>query len=255
MLTNKIALVTGASRGIGRAIALRLASAGADVIITYLRKRQAAQGVATEIEMKGRRVQVCKANVSDPEDLEQLMTVVRDFGGLDILVANAATGVMEPLMNATSKHWDWTLRANAWGFLRLAQLAAPIMAERGGGRIIALTSPGSTRVIDHYGLVGTSKAALEAAIRYLAVELAPQGIMVNGISPGIVDTDAAGFLPRSDELLAMINKQTPAGRITTPEDVADVTLLLSSDLAKMIVGQIIVVDGGFSLRLAPLPGA
>ena len=255
MLTNKIALVTGASRGIGRAIALRMASAGADVIITYLRKRQAAQEVATEIETKGRRVQVCKVNVSNTEDLEQLMTVVRDFGGLDILVANAATGVMEPLMNATLKHWDWTLGANAWGFLRLAQLAAPIMAERGGGRIIALTSPGSTRVIDHYGLVGTSKAALEAAIRYLSVELAPQVITVNGISPGRVYTDAAGFLPRSDELLAMINKQTPAGRSATPEDVADVTLLLSSDLAKMIAGQIIVVDGGFSLRLAPLSDA
>ena len=254
MLTNKIALVTGASRGIGRAIALRMASEGADVIMTYFRKRQAAEAVAAEIAAKGRRVQVCKVNLGDATDIEQLINAVRDFGGLDILVANAATGVMGPIMNTTPKHWDWTFGSNSWGFLRLAQLVTPIIAERNGGRIIALSSPGSTRVIQNYGLVGASKAALESLIRYLAVELAPCGIIVNGISPGFVDTDSARLVPRSDELLKMTSQQTPVGRNTTPEDVADVVLLLASDLSKMIVGQVIVVDGGYSLQAVTLPG-
>ncbi len=252
MLAGKIALVTGASRGIGRAIAVRLARGGADVIFTYLRKEAASRMLATDIEAIGQRARFVKANVGKPQDIQQLFEEVRDFGGVDILISSAATGVMEPLLQATEKHWQWTLAPNAWGFLSLVQQAAPIMSERGGGRVVALTSKASARVLDNYGLVGTSKAALESLVRYLAVELAPAGIVVNAVSPGFVDTDAARVLPNAEALLELTRKQTPAGRLTTVEDVAHVVCYLCSDQTRMIIGQTIVVDGGYSLRVGQL---
>lgn len=248
MVSGKTVLITGGSRGVGRAIALKMAEQGADVMLTYLRKRTAAQEVVSAIEGMGRRAMAVKTNVGDENDLDNVVAQLREFGGPDIFVSNAATGVMAPLSDATKKHWDWTLDANAWGFLALVQKLIPLFDERGGGRVIAISSPGSTNVLGSYGLVGTSKAALESLVRYLAVELAPKGIMVNGVSPGLLDTDATKFLPRSDELLELCRQQTPAGRLVTTEDVADVVLLVSSELYRMVVGQILVVDGGFSLQ-------
>src|SRR5688572_24884172 len=157
MLAEKIALVTGASRGIGRAVALRLAQEGADVVINYWRKESAAREVADAVMAYGRRALLVKADVADEKDVARLFDEVRAFGGLDIMVANAAIGVMEPLLAATSKHWQRTVGTNAWAFLALAQQATPLMRARGGGRMIALTSLGSTRVIENYGLVGSSK--------------------------------------------------------------------------------------------------
>lgn len=255
MLTGKIALVTGGSRGIGRAIALRLASEGADVIVNYRRKETAARAVVAEIEARGHRAKLVHADVGNSEDVRRMFEEVRQFGGLDILIANAATGVLGPLMNATEKHWHWTLDTNAWGLLGPAQLAAPIMQERGGGRIVALTSVGSRRVFDGYGLVGISKAAVESAVCYLAVELAPKNIIVNAVSPGFVKTDAVNYLSHTDELLEMARRQTPVGRLATVDDVADAVSFLCSDRAQMIVGQVITVDGGFSLPIARLEGS
>jgi enoyl-[acyl-carrier protein] reductase III len=246
MLTGKIALVTGASRGIGRAIALRLAQLGADVVINYLRKESAAREVAAVVESQGQRALVVKANVGDGEDIARLFDAVAAFGGLDILVANAAIGVMEPLSAVTPKHWQRTVGTNAWGFLAMTQRASPLMRARGGGRIVALTSPGSQRVIEHYGLVGSSKAALEALVRYWAVELAADGIVVNAVSPGMIDTDAVKQLNTPDAVLELVRQQTPAGRLATPEDVAGVVAFLCSPQAQMIVGQTLVVDGGYS---------
>ncbi|MCD6289872.1 MAG: enoyl-[acyl-carrier-protein] reductase FabL [Anaerolineae bacterium] len=254
-MTGRIALVTGSSRGIGRTIALRLASEGADVIVNYLRKRTAAGEVAAEIEAKGRRVRPVKADIGDPEDVKRLFEEARDFGGLDILIANAATGVMRPLLDISEKHWYWTFRTNVWGFLSLVQQAVPLMVERGGGHIIVLTSVGSGRVLEHYGLVGASKAALEALVRYLAVELAPKGIVVSAVSPSFVRTDAVRFLPNSDQLLEQAQRQTPAGRLVTADDVASVVSFLCSGQAQMITGQIIVIDGGYTLPIGRLDGS
>ena len=246
MLTGKIALVTGASRGIGRAVALRLAQAGADVVVNYLRKERAAREVAQAIEAYGRRARVVKADIGDEDDLARLFDEVVAFGGLDILIANAAIGVMEPLLSVTAKHWQRTVGTNSWGFLAMVQKAVPLMRARGGGRIVALTSLGSERVIERYGLVGSSKAALEALVRYWAVELAPESILVNAVSPGIIETDAIRALSSPEQLLEVVRRQTPVGRLATPEDVAGLVAFLCSPDAQMIVGQTLLVDGGYS---------
>lgn len=255
MLTGKIALVTGGARGVGRAVCLRLAEEGADVAINYLRKGKAAGEVAAAIEKMGRRAVVIKADIAEPLEIERMLEAVREFGGLDILVANAASGVMTPMMDATEKYWNHTLRTNAFSFLSLVQQAAPLLAARAESRIIAVSSPGASRTTSGYGLVGASKAALEALVRFLAVELAPQGIVVNAVSPGLLDTKATRFLPDAEAMLARVDGQTPAGRLVTVEDVADVVSLLCSPRAKMIVGQTVVVDGGYGLLYSPAASA
>jgi len=171
-----------------------------------------------------------------------------EFGKCDILVGNVASGVVRPITEVEDKHWDWTLDINARSILRCAQQAVPLMEARGWGRIIGITSFGSTRVFSEYGVIGVSKAAIEALIRYLAVELAPKGVVVNAVSPGIVATDALQYFPIDvRRTLTAAAERTPARRVTTPEDVARVVAFLCSDDAAMIVGQTIVVDGGWSI--------
>jgi enoyl-[acyl-carrier protein] reductase III len=248
-LQGRVALITGSSRGIGRAIALELAARGADVVVNYLRKRAAAEEAVAAIQAQGRHAVAVKANVGDPAQIEAMFDRVRsEFGRCDILVGNVASGVVRPITQVEDKHWDWTLDINARSILRCARQAIPLMEAQGWGRIVALTSFGSTRVFAEYGVIGVSKAAIEALVRYLAVELAPKGIVVNAVSPGIVETDALRFFPIDvRETLDQAAARTPARRVTTPEDVARVVAFLCSDDAAMIVGQTIVVDGGWSL--------
>jgi enoyl-[acyl-carrier protein] reductase III len=248
-LEGRIALITGASRGIGRAIALELSARGADIVVNYLRKHSAAREVVDRIRAMGRRAIAVQANVGDTEQIRAMFDQVRSsFGRCDILVGNVASGVIRPITQVEDKHWDWTMDINARSILRCAQQAIPLMEPHGWGRIIGLTSFGSTRVFSEYGVIGVSKAAIEAIIRYLAVELAPKGIVVNAVSPGIVDTDALKFFSIDvGETLKAAASRTPARRITTPEDVARVVAFLCSDDAAMIVGQTIVVDGGWSI--------
>jgi enoyl-[acyl-carrier protein] reductase III len=176
---------------------------------------------------------------------ERVAAEVAGLGRLDVLVHNAATGVIRPALEVQKKHWDWTLDANAHALLALAQAAAPQM-ERGAS-IVGISSLGSTRVLDNYVLVGTSKAALESIVRYLAVELAPRGVRVNAVSAGVVETAALEHFPNKDEMLAMARERTPAGRMVEPADVADAVAWLCSPGAAMVCGQTLVVDGGFSL--------
>jgi enoyl-[acyl-carrier protein] reductase III len=252
---NKVALVTGSGRGIGRAIALRLARGGADVVVNFFRNRAPAEEVAEQIRALGRRAAVVKADVGEPEGMERLLAeTTAAFGGLDILVCNAASGYNRPVLEQKIRGWDWTMNINARAALFLAQGAAPLMAARGGGSIVNLSSPGAGRVLPDYVVVGASKAALEAVTRYLGVELAPLGITVNAVSPGVVETEALQHfaITRESDVLARAAAATPAGRLVTPEDVAELVAFLCTPAARMICGQTIVMDGGATL---PLTGA
>ncbi|OIP44163.1 MAG: enoyl-[acyl-carrier-protein] reductase [Desulfobacterales bacterium CG2_30_60_27] len=246
-LRGKVALVTGSSRGIGQAIAMRLAENGVNIVVNYVRHRQDAEKTAAAIAAKGARCLVVKANVASEEDVAAMFARIRDdYGRLDILVSNAASGVLKPVMELSTRHWNWAMEINARALLTLTQQAVPLMAP--GGRILAVSSLGAVRAIENYTAVGASKAALESLVRHLAVELGPMGINVNTISAGAVDTEALKKFPNRSEILDGARARTPLGRLTTPEDVADVALLLCSDLARMIQGQTVVVDGGYSIR-------
>lgn len=247
-LEGKTAVITGSGRGIGRGIALALAQRGCNVAINYVRKRDEAEQTAADIRALGVQATVIKANVGKEDEVRQLVDeAAQQLGGVDIFVGNAASGVIKPLGDIDAKAWDWTLNINARSILFGAQTAVPYMRQRGWGRIITVTSIGSRRVFPEYGVVGVSKAAIEAVTRYLAVELAPERIICNCISPGVVVTGALDFFPRRDAMIAHAVKHTPAGRIATPEDVGALAAWLCSDDAAMIVGQTIEVDGGYSL--------
>jgi enoyl-[acyl-carrier protein] reductase III len=235
-------LVTGGTRGIGKAIALRFARGGAArVALGYLRNDTAAEAAAEEVREAGAEPVLVRGNVSSQRVLDE----VRGLGPLDVVVHNAATGVIRPALEVEDKHWDWTLNANARAFLSLAQAAAPSMPA--GSSIVALSSLGSFRVLDNYVLVGVAKAALEALVRYLGVELAPRGIRVNCVSGGVVETGALDFFPNREEMLSAARERTPAGRMVTPEDLAGAVAFLCSEDGAMICGQTLIVDGGFSL--------
>jgi enoyl-[acyl-carrier protein] reductase III len=250
---GKIALVTGSGRGIGRAIALHFAQQGADVIINFFRNRSPAEQTAREIERLGRRALVVRADVGTDKGLEHLFKEIDvQLGGLDIFISNAASGYNRPVMQQKPKGWDWTMNINARSLLFATQRAVPLMEKRGGGSIVSITSPGSFRVLPEYVVVGASKAALEALTRYLAIELAPRQIVVNAVSPGIVDTEALRHFDavRSDEnIIARAAELCPAGRLVTPEDIAGVVAFLCSPAASMIRGQTILVDGGYTLPI------
>ena len=247
---GKIALVTGSGRGIGAAIALHFARNGADIVINFFRNRTPAEAIVREVEALGRRTLLVKADLGNIENINQLMDEAeRRFGGLDILVNNAASGYNHPAMQQKPKGWDWTMNINARSVLFTAQRAVPLMVKRGGGSIVSITSPGSSRVMPDYVVVGASKAALESLTRYLAVELAPQNINVNAVSPGLVETDALKHFNSLAEgnIIQNAARSTPAGRLVTPEDVAGVVAFLCTPAAGMIRGQVIVVDGGYTL--------
>jgi len=248
-LRGKVALVTGASRGIGRGIALALAEAGADVIVHYARKTSMAQDVVAEIQSMGRQAVAVKANFAEKEKIDAMLDHIEDvFGGCDIFAANAATGGFRPMLETNDKHWDWTMDVNARSILHCVQRLAPYMQRQGWGRVITVTSLGSVRVVPHYSAVGLSKAVVESLTRYLAVELAPKGIIVNAISPGLVDTDALSNMDvKIQSTLEYVRKRNPTQRLVTPQDLGKVTTFLCTDAAEMIVGQTLYVDGGFSL--------
>lgn len=243
-LKGKRALVTGAARGFGRAIALRLADEGAEVIVNYRRSINDAEAVVNEIKSRGGHAVSIRADIGKEEALDRMFDQIReDFGRLDIIVANAAFGVPGELMQATPKHWDITLSASARSLLDLARRAVPLM-NGDYGRIISITSDGGQKVIPGYGVVGPAKAALESVTRGLAFELARKGIVVNGVLAGLADTKSARSIPGSHEVIEHAKFHTPAGRIVEPEDVANVVAFLASNEAAMICGQFLVVDGG-----------
>lgn len=248
---NQVALVTGSGRGIGRAIAMHLARNGADVVINFFRNRAPAEETAHEIETLGRHALVVKADVGDLDDLKQLFDEIeKTFGRLDIYVHNAASGYNRAVLEQKPKGWEWTMNINARSLLFAAQRAVPLMEKSGGGRIVSISSPGASRVMTDYSVVGASKAAIESLTRYLAVELALKNIIVNAVSPGIVKTDALKHFEATADgsILQKAIAATPAGRLVTPEDVAEVVAFLCTPASNMIRGQVLVVDGGYTLR-------
>jgi enoyl-[acyl-carrier protein] reductase III len=250
--TGKLALVTGSGRGIGRAIALKLAAQGADIIVNFFRHREAAEKTAKDIEALGVKAHVVRANVGNPAKIDEMFdTISHNFGYLDILINNAASGVGRPVMDVDVKGWDWTMDINAKAALLCAQRAAKLMEGR-GGKIISISSLGSSFVLPTYAIVGTSKAALEALTRYLAIELAPKGICVNTVAASAVETEALKFYIK-ERLMPDTRQATPAGRMIIPEDVANVVAFLCSEEAFMIRGQTIIVDGGTSVAPFVIP--
>ena len=235
-------LVTGGSRGIGRAIALRFAERGAGrVAIGYLRNDRAAEETAEELRTAGAEALLLRGNVAS----ERVASAAAELGPFDAVVHNAATGVIRPALETEDKHWDWTLAANSRALLSLARALVPTM--RDGSSLVGISSLGATRVLENYVLVGVSKAALEAVVRYLAVELAPRGVRVNAVSAGVVETDALDHFPNRERMIADGLARTPAGRLVDAGDVADAVTFLCSPQAEMVRGHTLVVDGGFSL--------
>ena len=235
-------LVTGGTRGIGKTIALRLASEGAArVALGYMRNDEAAEAAAEEVRQAGAEPLLVRGNVASDKVIAELAS----HGPYAVVVHNAATGVIKPALETEDKHWDWTLNANARALLSLARACAPDMES--GSSIVAISSLGAQRVLENYVLVGTSKAALESIVRYLAVELAPRGIRVNAVSAGVVETEALDHFPNREEMLHSGKTRTPAGRLVEPGDIAGAVAFLCSPDALMVCGQTLIVDGGYSL--------
>lgn len=242
-LKGKIALVTGASRGYGRAIAIRLAQEGCTIIINYRRSRTEAEEVMKEIDDMGGNALAVRADVGNEDKLDAMFEWIKsEFGRLDILIANASFGIPGNLMDATSRYWDVTFDSTSKSLLLMSQHAAELM--NGWGRIITVTSYGGQRVLPGYGVVGPAKGAVEALTRSLAIELAPKGIIVNGIMPGVTDTKSFRAVNNVDKVLDEAISRTATGCLCTPEDGANVTAFLCSNQAKMICGQFIIIDGG-----------
>lgn len=245
-LEGKVALVTGATRGIGRAIAWKLATSGCDVVVNYFNSHERADALCNEIRALGRRAIAVKASVGIPDSMDELFEELRKtFDRLDIIVSNAASGVLKPAVDMTIKHWRWCMETNALALNLLTQRAVSIMPA--GSSIVALSSLGSVRAMPGYGFIGASKAALEALVRALAQELGPRGIRVNTVSAGVVETDALDYFPNRDELLANFAQRTPLGPTLSAEDVAGAVYLLCLPDARMITGHTLVVDGGFCI--------
>lgn len=250
-LTGRVALITGGSRGIGRATALRLAEAGADVVINFVTSQSAASEVAGEIARLGRSAITVKADMSEPEDIASMLEIVgNEFGKLDFLISNAASGGFRQLMDASPANFEAAMNTNVRALMLLAQTALPLMRHEGPRRkIIALSSHGSHRALPAYGLIGASKAAIESLVRHLALELGNQGINVNTVLAGLVETDSTKNFPGAQQAFAEVaGRRLVSGLPLSPEAVANTLLFLCSPLSDLIQGQTIVVDGGEALH-------
>lgn len=242
---DKVALITGGARGIGRATALKFAKHGTDIAIVYYNSVDEAQTLVQEIQDMGRKAVAIQANVADAASVQEaVQAFLKHFDTLDFLISNAASGVLKPALKMTTKHWRWCLETNALALNHLVSALHPAMSR--GGRVIALSSLGAERAIPNYAFIGASKAALEALVRSLSLELAPSGITVNTVSAGVVDTDALKYFPNRESLLETYAQHALTDRALTPDDVADAVYLLCLPEASMINAHTLFVDAGYS---------
>ena len=251
-LTGKVALVTGSSRGIGRASALALAEAGADVVINYVSSEESAMEVAKQIHSMGRSVAVIRADVSEREDVDDMISEVKMiFGGLDILVSNAATGGFRPLIATTDRNFEAAMNTNVRPVLYLIQAALPLLeSSEDRAKVIAISSHGSFMALPMYGTIGCSKAALESVMRHFALELGERNVNFNIIRAGLVPTDSTSRLPSAEEMFAgRIHKSMTGDRLLEASDVANAVLYLASSLSDLVQGETLTVDGGAAIHL------
>jgi enoyl-[acyl-carrier protein] reductase III len=247
-LDNRSALVTGGTRGIGRAISIQFARAGAKVIANYVRGQEAAETLLAQAEKESLAITVCRADLTSANGLAVLESAVEAQGTvLNCLVHCAATGVHKPIDDLTLRHFDWTFALNVRAFFEVVKRLMPRFAS--GASILAISSQGAVRAVPAYSLIGASKGALEAFARHLAVELAPRGIRVNILEPGAVETEAWNSMPDSKARLDELRRRTPSGRLTTTEDVAHAAQFLCSDAARSVIGQTLVIDGGAGIPI------
>lgn len=251
-LKDKVVLITGGTRGIGKAIALRLALEKPEhILVCFCVDYQSARGTVTELEALGVSASMYNLDVSKPELLSELFTHVREkFGRLDVFISNAARTSFRPAMELNVRNWQHIMDINARAFLLGSQMAAEIMRSNGGGRIIGLSSLGSSFYIPDYAGLGASKATMEALARYLAVELAPWNINVNMVSGGFVDTDSMRLAPDYKKMVEHLISHTPARRLAKPDDLAGIVAFLCSPESDWIRGQTLVADGGYSLNMS-----
>jgi 3-oxoacyl-[acyl-carrier protein] reductase len=242
-LTGKTALVTGGSRGIGRAIGLRLARQGADVAFTYKGNASAAAEATTAIEAEGRRATAIQADASDPESAEGVVKgVIEAFGKVDILVNNAGVTRDDLIMRMTAEAWREVLETNLFGAFWMTKAVTRPMLKARGGRIINITSVSGQAGQTGQANYSAAKAGLIGLTKASARELASRGITVNAVAPGFVLTELTRDLPEA--LQAQITERTPLGRFGTTEEIADAVAFLVSDEAGYITGQVLAVDGG-----------
>ncbi|MFN8671469.1 MAG: SDR family oxidoreductase [Candidatus Sericytochromatia bacterium] len=246
-LNNKISLVTGSSKGIGKATALKLANLGSDVIITYKKDKEAANNVVEEINNIGRKSYAIKCDIGESNDINELFKIIKEkFGKLDILINNAAFGALGNFMKIGKMTWNMTMNINTTGLLLCTQNAVKLMPE--GSKIVNISSLGSNFCIDDYIAIGTAKSALETMTKYFACELAEKKINVNAVSGGFIETEALNYFKNIDDMKKKALEKTPQKRLGTPEDIANIIAFLCKDDSNWITGQTIIADGGFSLK-------
>lgn len=251
-LSGRVALITGSSRGIGRACALKLAEAGADVVVNYITSKPAAMEVAEQIRDMGRTAVVVRADVSQRDDVDSMIEFVKlELGTLDILVSNAATGGFRPLVATTDRNFDAAMQINVRPVIYLVQAALPLLEQSDGrSKVIAISSHGASIALPMYGTIGTSKAALESLMRHFALELGGRGINFNTVRAGLVETDSTRRIPHADAIFAgRIHKSMTGDRFLTAEDVADTVLYLASSLSDLVQGETVIVDGGAAIHV------
>ena len=248
ILKDKTVIITGGTRGLGKELCLEFAKNGCNVIFTYSRSQTESKKVKLEIEKLGVTAKFFKLNLLSPDNIDQFCEIIKNENiNFDFLINNAASGVMKNSIETTEKHWDWTMQVNVKGPWLLSKNLSKNINKK--GKIINISSPGSTKVLNNYFSIGVSKAALESLTRYMAYDLAKDDISVNSISASLLETDAIKHFPNQEEIKSILSRKNPKQKKLIPNDVAKFAVSLCSEAGDMVIGQNILIDGGDTLLL------